>query len=100
PPERGSGIETIADVGRNMREQWRHTRAAFRSILPQQGPPPPSDPPPPTPSGNDQPARADRRWREREHSIQDRLIEMTERRSVGWRDTWQQPDDLQQLGAP
>ncbi|HWV36007.1 MAG TPA: hypothetical protein VNZ55_10245 [Thermomicrobiales bacterium] len=105
PPERGSGIETIGDIGQNIREQWRHTRAAVRSVLPHRQaavlpptPVPASGPAPDVPPVGDR--APDRRWRQREQRLQDRLIELAERRSVSWRDTWRQPDDLQQLGAP
>lgn len=112
PPERGSGIETVGDIGRNAREQWRHTRAAARSVFPWRAAPAPAPgstvaPNPPKDARADDEAGTlpaapppDRRWRLREQSIQDRLIELTERRSVSWRDTWRKPDDLRQLGAP
>lgn len=96
PPERGSGIETVADIGQNAREQWRHARAAVRSVLPRREVAVPAIPTVPTPESTP-PSRP---VRDREQSLQDRLIEMAERRSVNWRDTWRQPDDLRQLGAP
>lgn len=108
PAERGSGIETIADVGRNAREQWRHGRAAVRHILPalpvrQKKKPAETVAPKPEPDPvpvEDVVQVLASQWQRREVSIQDRLIQLTERRSGGWRDTWRQPSDLRQLGAP
>lgn len=113
PAGRGSGIETFADVGRNAREQWRHARAAFRQFIPARAPAVARQK---TATGiaavhvdariediEDQddvvrvPAAG---WRRPEASIQDRLIRLTERRSGNWHDTWRQPTQLRQLGAP
>ncbi|HEV2074173.1 MAG TPA: hypothetical protein VGR29_11095 [Thermomicrobiales bacterium] len=110
PAERGSGVETIGDIGRNAREQWRHGRAAIRQFLPVR----PSRAARPTVAAGvsaidmssgagdlDDVVRVPAAgWRKPEESIQERLIRLTERRSGDWRDTWRQPSELRQLGAP
>lgn len=109
PPERGSGIETVCDIGRNAREQWRHTRASMRRFMPKRGDSngvgelPTSTQPGTTsapPGENGAPKITTSGQRRSEESIQDRLIRLTERRASTWRETWRQPSDMRQLGAP
>lgn len=108
PADRGSGIETVADIGRNAREQWRHGRAAVRQLLPARPASPKvkpvgtavSAPPPESVPGEDVVQAPAPPRQVRGAGLQERLIQLTERRSGGWRDTWRQPSDLRQLGAP
>lgn len=113
PPERGSGIETLSDVGRNAREQWRHSKAAVRRFVPvrQRKALPAAAaraaPPVVAPSAEPSITEADgiveapvRSRRASDAGWQERLIQLTERRPRNYRDTWQQPSDTHRLGAP
>lgn len=109
PIATGAQIATVADIGRNMREQWRHSRAAVRQLRPDRPPAPvaegqTSDPdvgdaaPIVTDDGNYvtvEPAPHPRR-----ENLQDRLIRLTERGSSDYRDTWRAPSEARKLGAP
>jgi len=102
-------IATLADVGRNAREQWRHLRALTRQVTPERRPKRA------TPSERvvdgaeaaapdvvlvDDALPMQTRPAPRHERLQDRLIRLTERRSASFDDTWRKPQEIQQFGVP
>ena len=111
PLPRSAQVATLADVGRNAREQWRHLRALTRSLLPERrarprprhnatraatvAPDGPVEASVTVPAG-EPPRRAVARF----EGWQERLIRLTERRPGDWRETWRQPTEVRQFGVP
>lgn len=101
PSATGADIATFGDIGRNAREQWRHTRATLASVLPRKAEPEHDEAEEAltetvvieetTPAGAGIPQR---------HGFQERLLRITEGRPVSDRDMWKQPSEKQQFGAP
>lgn len=93
PNPSGAEIETFADIGRNAREQWRHTKAAMRSVLPARAP-----------REDGEPARGvpvlQNRARLTREKLQERVTRLTEGVPEEERNLWRQPDERRQFGAP
>ena len=111
PLPQSAQIATLGDVGRNMREQWRHGRAMLRQVTPAPRPKKQTKLSAPVAASvaamvDDEgvavaeaaPARP--RKAPRHERFQERLIRLTERRSTDWRDTWRQPNEIRQFGVP
>jgi hypothetical protein len=106
PNPTGAEIETFADIGRNAREQWRHGRAAIRSVIPA----------PPVHlvrkrastaviedgegDGEDAPSEVVAPRKPPRMSLQERITRITEGTPEYERNLWRQPSEVAQLGAP
>ncbi len=97
-----SEIETLEDVARNAREQFRHTRAAVRSIVPSVPALPSIRKSPPVAEIDDDPTAepAETEPPKPRISFQERLIRITEGRPTDGRSTWQPRRLEAQFGAP
>lgn len=109
PIATGAQITTVSDIGRNIREQWRHGRAAVQQFRPVKLPvrddaKEPSEQEAGTAASivvdDEDYVKVVAATRPRRESLQDRLIRLTERRSSNYRDTWRTPSESRKLGAP
>ncbi|HLU34405.1 MAG TPA: hypothetical protein VKZ61_01455 [Thermomicrobiales bacterium] len=97
PNPTGAEIETFADIGRNAREQWRHAKAAMRSVLPapalparRRGAEPEAE------DDSQEPAPVGRS----RITFQERIARFTEGPPLDEKNLWRQPSEMRQFGAP